>query len=150
MKLRAFSLIELLVVMTLIGIFASLAAPSFMSYQRNRALYNSVRDTESFLSDGFAEARSQREPTRVILSNNTLILEYCDRQWQECEIYNTKDLPNIIETTDFVVDFLPPYGDISSLVPHNGVIYFILQDKTHALYINQQSGLVYSQSQKDE
>lgn len=63
---RGFTLIELLVVFVLIAVLAVLAAPSFMSFQRNSALTTSANAFLASLSAARAEAMKRQLRTFVV------------------------------------------------------------------------------------
>jgi type IV fimbrial biogenesis protein FimT len=63
---RGFTLIEVLVVLVLLGVVMLLAAPSFMSFQRNAELTSSANSFMAALSAARAEAMKRQLRTFVI------------------------------------------------------------------------------------
>lgn len=63
---RGFTLIELLIVFVLMGVLATLAAPSFMSFQRNSQLTATANSFLAALSAARAEAMKRQMRTFVV------------------------------------------------------------------------------------
>jgi prepilin-type N-terminal cleavage/methylation domain-containing protein len=131
MKARAaaFTLIEILVVIVLIGIITVIAAPDYMRYRQQIDLKNSI----SLLQTGFSEAYSQARSR-----SKHYFLEATDGADHylvfECDDFlcNTRTpIPNnvsgtfnhelegntLFDGTSFTVKFLAPHGDMEIVSP---------------------------------
>jgi len=114
-KKSAFTLIELLVFFVVAAIFATIAIPQFLSYQKKIRLTSSVEIVRTALYKSFSSARSR--PKFFIASGIS-----GENQFQtfECEIPNclTRTNINVINLRsnvffddDFSIRFVPPHGD---------------------------------------
>jgi prepilin-type N-terminal cleavage/methylation domain-containing protein len=59
MKNKGFTLVELLVVMVILGILASLIGPSFLNLRRKSSLNNSIQNFKTALEEAFSSSRSK-------------------------------------------------------------------------------------------
>lgn len=144
MKNSGFTLVELLVVIVLIGILASIGAPSFMRSQQYKKNYNIVRDIESALSFAFSLTRSERVQARAFSDGTDFVVESCKEE--DCFIIQRTIIPEHINIpSDLEIVFNYPHGDI--LIPEQERMYTIAIEDSNdfSLFVLPVSGLIYSQ-----
>lgn len=106
-KSTAFTLIEIVVVLVLMGILFSFAVPNFRSGQQHQKLIESVEDLELSFYESFSRARNTNQNSRLVISSigqNYYLLD--DERIT---------LPNGISFAsvgNFV--FTPPYGNLQT------------------------------------
>ncbi len=104
-----FTAIELIVVIALVGFFATISAPIFSEYFDSSRLKYSQQILETTLGQAFSYARSHPETVTVSGVENSrklsIVYEGGNSRFQELERGVTLD-------SDFFITFLPPYGDI--------------------------------------
>lgn len=156
-KWSAFSLIELIVTLSVIAILAAIVVPTFGGYQQQKRLLFARDILETELQKAFSSARSEPRVFGVsgIANSNTYTVFSCDFVSNEkCEIgssnYTSEHIPferGIQNMNNFFVQFIPPHGDIDEM-------HTVLDDenritlrtenaeKTTQLKVNQKSGLI--------
>ncbi|UQN05418.1 type II secretion system protein [Deinococcus sp. QL22] len=74
MKVRqqGFTLIEILVVLAIIGIFAAIMAPSLMGYQRSLQMQQEAQEAAGSFRYAVAQVRRHNTNATVIISGNTM------------------------------------------------------------------------------
>lgn len=71
-KPKGFTLIEMIVVITVIAIISSVGIASFVDYSRNQEVNKAVSDMANILQEARSRATSQVKPDVVACRNNTL------------------------------------------------------------------------------
>lgn len=145
MTQRGFTLIELVVVLALLGILASLIAPSFMSYQNKTRLRMSAQLVETSLSEAFSLARS--EPAFFIVEAQTqgrnVQLKRCDEGCDCDDVQEDQPLSqSVTNETAFEICFAPPYGDIVDMASEETNIFLTNGDQRTGIKIWHRSGLI--------
>ncbi|MBT3349478.1 prepilin-type N-terminal cleavage/methylation domain-containing protein [bacterium] len=107
-----FTLIELIVSITILAILAAVTVPSFRGFQRATRLENSVQIVETTLAAGFSTARSQRKIVTISGAENgaEIFSEKCDTD-EKCEIGKFALESGVEFGEKFEVKFSPPFGD---------------------------------------
>lgn len=111
MKKRAFTLMELVIVMALIGILASVTVPSVNDFKKTYQFTNSVEILRDSLSQGFSESRSKSED--IVLEGEKDATEFS---------YKNETIMLFGETkleTSFEIEFQSPFGDIDESSSEN-------------------------------
>lgn len=116
-----FTLIEMLVVITIMGVLASLIGPGFWEYQRHHRLQLSQQLVETMIAEGFSQARSRPNVFSVSMlgGSGVVVFETCD--YKPKETFTTCDNPverrqslegEVTVAERFTVRFFPPHGDM--------------------------------------
>ena len=155
-KKSGFSLIELLTVITIIGILSSIAVPSYMKFYRQTNLKNAVGELKSGLNEAFSHARSHSETVIVTGAEDaqTFLVESCETK----DCINKKSVEGfenitfkgkVFLKTTFEIKFLAPFGNIDydknrADNPNEVELEIKLenQDASQSLKIYKKSGLV--------
>lgn len=156
-KFAAFSLIELLIVISIIGLLLGIVTPTFRGYQAQKRLLFSQDLLETELQKSFSLARSEPRIFGVTGSANAdmytaFSCEYIKNE--KCTSTSTgyqeeflSFEPGIKNMNNFFVQFIPPHGDIDSAqstFPDSDIITLQTknEEKKAQLKINQKSGLI--------
>lgn len=127
-----FTLIELIVVMVLIGIMASMIGPSFLNYSRKQAINQTHQEFQTFLSEAFSDSRSGGALTGVLAefeNNEIKQVEYdygiccpqgvctfgdgCEVLEGSEQVYQFEETVKLVEPdSGIAIFFRPPQGDI--------------------------------------
>ena len=120
---KGFSLIELLVVITLVAILSGIFAPNFARFFRKSRLENSVRIVETTLQQAFSSARATpylygvkgTKDSNEIISFKCL-KKNCTSSTDPVDPQNQPPIKLessvIINSENFEVRFIPPHGDM--------------------------------------
>ena len=119
----AFSLVELVVVIAIIGIMVGVAAPSFSNYYRKFGFSQVLQGVETALHKGFSGARSSsavfglRGDVMGAVFSFKCLSRDCDAEdVEEIELdgfFLEKVEFDDEDSVGFEVQFLPPHGDVS-------------------------------------
>lgn len=133
MKTKGFTLIELVVVMVLLGIFASMIGPSFLDFRRKKDLDYTVQSFQALLSEAFSSSRAYSKIYRVSVegepNNNVSTIYTYDYKscciGRGCEFSDSNRSTELCMNTEALVraeDFL---GTVKMVEPSNGfTVYF--------------------------
>lgn len=147
-----FTVIELMVVVVLIGIFAALAVPDYRQHQQREALRTSVIETKAYLDEAFAQARALSQNQNLYTRSDTE-LEFCGIFIDGTEICERPlELPNGITLTLETAPGVPttvsewsytaPHGDINGLTIPIELVFTHDSGEARRLRIYPQSGLI--------
>lgn len=116
-KSKGFTLMELMVVITLIGIVASMIGPGFLDFYKRKNIKDSVQTLTTTFSKGFSSARSKALifGAEGKKEEGEIIFFECD--FPSCTTktnFQSEELEkNVkIKSDDFEIRFFPPHGDI--------------------------------------
>lgn len=153
----AFSLLEMLVVVVLIGIIAVLAAPDYLKFRQRINLQSSVDLTHSGFKEAFSLARSRSEHFQIVANQGQDYFEIRQCDDAACTtstvVRDNHQNPNrrelegstIITSTDFNVVVRAPHGDMEILSP-SGVDEFTIsfdnRGLSDELHVYRLSGLI--------
>ncbi len=119
-KKTGFSLVELLVTVTIIGLITAIAAPSYLEYYRKTNLDNATKLLQASLNEGFSKSRSQAHHYEVSGEKDQpfFVIKKCEDK--TCS--STTALYSLAQTTfpgdvqiiseAFRIRFLAPHGDL--------------------------------------
>ncbi|MCK5460555.1 type II secretion system protein [Candidatus Gracilibacteria bacterium] len=117
-KNKGFSLIELLIVIVLIGIFSSMIGPGWIDFYRKKNLNYSVQIVKTTLAEGFSSARSQPKTFGIEVYKNTNEIKFfeCTNYACSSKIYaDSEKFSGIVTITsdDLEIRFKPPHGEMT-------------------------------------
>jgi prepilin-type N-terminal cleavage/methylation domain-containing protein len=156
-KTAAFTLIELLAVLVVFGILASLVAPGFASFQQETRFRLSVQLLETDLQEAFFSARAKARIFGIRGEAGAGEFEYyeCSYDPTGCvteETVLTADFqPGVkfdVDEGNFAVEFLPPHGDlifpldISGIEGRLGIIIVGSDGQKKVINVYKDSGLI--------
>lgn len=143
-----FTIIELIVVFTLLGILAAIAGPSFSRFIETSRLQYSQQLVETTIGKTFSFARSHPETRTihgwagsrsfsVLPPNGVTPNTPCDTESETCHHLDR----GVTFEEDFSITFTPPYGDID---PREGETLIRLNSKNYTvqMIVYHSSGLV--------
>lgn len=116
MKKNAFTLVELVITLAIMGILGALVVPSFFEYQRAKNLDISAQLIETSLSQGFSSSRATPRIFGVQALKGSSEIETFECDYPDCTQKEGKSFSittDVAIQDDFEVLFLPPHGDIS-------------------------------------
>jgi len=88
-RFSGFTLLELLVVFTIIGIISTVSIASFVSYSRGATLKQAELDVSSLLHDAKSRAQSQRKPVSCTGTLQGYRVDICGLSGSSCQTPNT-------------------------------------------------------------
>lgn len=125
-KTAGFTLIELVVVLAIIGVFTAMVAPTFSGFLRTSQLNAGQEEVQSKFAQAFSEARSSRT-VRIVKGNAETgsielwsIAQVIDPLTNEVTCADAEQLPAspvqledaIALNSSFDVRYFPPHGDV--------------------------------------
>jgi len=118
LKAKAFSLIEVLVVITIIGIITVISAPNYAQYNQKANLENTTKLFQSDLYEAFSLSRSRGKHFQVVGIKDQNFIEILACDDLSCSASTSHDRfeflgKNTIKSSDFRVQFNAPLGDIT-------------------------------------
>ena len=131
---KGLSLIEMILVLALIGILASITAPSVLQFQEQQAISNATDLVQQTLREAFSKARSTNE---II----TLKAEAGSNELQRNN--SAEKLPGrVVFLDDFSLTFTPPFGDLRIPATEQ---FRIGNGTTIVFQIAPESGLIFAE-----
>jgi len=113
MKIRGFSLIEILVAIAIFAILTGRGVASFSSFQRQKRVISAARKIESELQKNFAAVRAEPVFLRILCENHGCENFFCDENFANCTEKSKIFFDEIFFNEKFSVNFLPPFAEIS-------------------------------------
>ena len=164
MKARrsAFTLIEALVVVVIIGVLAMIMAPDYLRYRQQIDLKNSVSLIQTGFQEAYSLSRSRSRHFLITVNQNDdfYSIKECD-DFSDDDGYNCTTFIDVlnasggiinplegntqITSNDFEVHFYAPHGDMNIVAPSGMNPLVINLDNnglTDEVYVFQESGLV--------
>ncbi len=147
-KKAAFTMIELLVSITIIGILAAIAGPSFTEFIDASRLSFSTQLVETTLGKAFSETRAK--PVSMVLrgwkgsQRMELVTSGASASEKECRLTeNTCQQldAGVTFENNFKVRFLPPYGDIKNNGDDTEIV-LVGKTKKITVKVHHASGLI--------
>lgn len=130
-KIRGFSLIEILIVVTLMGVLIGISAPGIQRFYQNYNRKNSVEVLESSLSEGFSTSRSKNE--KITISGKKSA-DFFSINQKKKNLFG-----NVQFQEDFQITYLPPFGDITE---DSSEEIILKNNKSIVFRIYKKSGLI--------
>lgn len=155
-KIAGFTLIELIVTMSLMGILFAISAPVFSQFQSSSRLKSSVQMLETSFGEAFSSARSRPECFVIEGNEGSFSLKSYDRE--DCgELSNPKISRDfqlnlgVKFNEEFSVKFKPPFGDIEILEEGSDQQEIkMCNDECVLFTVHKKSGLVTREPVKEE
>ena len=109
-----FTLVELLVTMSIIAILFAVGMPAFSDFQSTSRLKESAETLETAFGEAFSSARSRPECFVLSGTGNSLKLESFDKRCEgDAKISRDFALnPGVEISENFKIKFKPPFGDL--------------------------------------
>lgn len=123
-KTKGFTLMELMVVITLIGIIASMIGPGFLDFYERKNIKDSIQTLKTTFSKGFSSARSNNLVFGVKGLKNKQEITFFECDFPNCtnqKNFKTESLESkvSINSDNFEIHFSPPHGNISYFAENN-------------------------------
>lgn len=119
-KCQAFTLVELLVTITVAAILFTISMPMYSEFQASSRLKISAQRVETFFGEAFSSSRSR--PEHFIIEADKDLSYFEIKNCNSCECDNLQKSskrislnPNVKFRESFEVCFVPPFGDIKIL-----------------------------------
>jgi prepilin-type N-terminal cleavage/methylation domain-containing protein len=146
-KIRAFTLIELVVTMALMAILFVIAAPGFLQFQKAARLKHSYQILETTFGEAFSSSRSHPEYFIISGENDKFKLQECEDIACSIELKSKEFVLNsgVKFREEFLVKFSPPFGDIEFSGDNVNVDYLdieVYNDESIIFRIHKKSGLM--------
>lgn len=142
-----FTLVELMVTLTLIVLLGLLTIPSYAQFQQQQRLRTAERTVESTLYNAFFSARSHPVPSGVRMEDDgTQIIAFvCDDRPCTTRTETPQDLPPgvFLRSGAFEILFHPPHGDIDPASFPDATLGIILgNSRSTTVRVHKVSGLI--------
>ena len=150
-KAAGFSLIELLVVITILGLIMAMVAPNYLRYYQKTNLENTAKLLQSTLYEAFSLARSRAGHYQVVGTKDNDFIEILKCDDLSCSSTTPESTfeflgQNTLQVQDLQVQFSAPLGNLSFPAEASTIkeIDVIVGDGTasKALKIYRDSGLI--------